>query len=72
MMSRLKYFCDSLLSVPFCFKADLPALLSGTCGKPAYERHAFFRSIGLGLEDIAIAHALYRHLTEPSRAQSLQ
>ncbi|MGN6234441.1 MAG: ornithine cyclodeaminase family protein [Trinickia sp.] len=53
-------------------KGDLPALLSGTCGKPAYERHAFFRSIGLGLEDIAIAHALYRHLTEPSRAQSLQ
>lgn len=41
---------------------DLPALVTGACRKPAYERHAFFRSIGLGLEDVAIAHALYRHL----------
>jgi L-arginine dehydrogenase len=51
---------------------DLPALVSGACNKPTYERHAFFRSIGLGLEDIAIAHALYRHLSGPSPSQSLQ
>ncbi len=48
---------------------DLPALVSGTCRKPAYDRHAFFRSIGLGLEDVAIAYALYLHL---SGTQSLQ
>jgi L-arginine dehydrogenase len=49
---------------------DLPALVTGACPKPAYdERHAFFRSIGLGLEDVAIAHALYRHLNDQ---QSLQ
>jgi L-arginine dehydrogenase len=53
-------------------KGDLPALVAGTCGKPRYERHAFFRSIGLGLEDIAIAHALYRHLSGPAAGQSLQ
>ncbi|MBY4859035.1 ornithine cyclodeaminase family protein, partial [Burkholderia contaminans] len=41
---------------------DLPALVAGTCPAPSYARHAFFRSIGLGLEDIAIAHALYTHL----------
>jgi L-arginine dehydrogenase len=46
-------------------KGDLPALLAGTCAKPSYERHAFFRSIGLGLEDVAIASELYRHLTHP-------
>ncbi|MGT0191895.1 ornithine cyclodeaminase family protein [Burkholderia pyrrocinia] len=42
---------------------DLPALVAGTCAAPSRTRHAFFRSIGLGLEDIAIAHALYTHLT---------
>ncbi|MEN2472096.1 ornithine cyclodeaminase family protein [Burkholderia sp. GS2Y] len=42
---------------------DLPALVAGTCAAPSRTRHALFRSIGLGLEDIAIAHALYTHLT---------
>ena len=42
---------------------DLPALVAGSCAAPSRTRHAFFRSIGLGLEDIAIAHALYTHLT---------
>ncbi|WP_175796506.1 ornithine cyclodeaminase family protein [Burkholderia anthina] len=42
---------------------DLPALVAGSCGAPSRTRHAFFRSIGLGLEDIAIAHALYTQLT---------
>jgi L-arginine dehydrogenase len=36
--------------------------VSGACGAPSYERHAFFRSIGLGLEDVAVAHALYLQL----------
>ncbi|NML34770.1 ornithine cyclodeaminase family protein [Paraburkholderia antibiotica] len=43
--------------------ADLAELVSGTAKLPSYERHAFFRSIGLGLEDIAIAYELYRHLS---------
>ena len=38
---------------------DLPELLSGKAPRPGYQRHAFFRSIGLGLEDIALANALY-------------
>lgn len=42
---------------------DLPALLLGECALPTYARHAFFRSIGLGLEDVAIASALFAHLT---------
>ncbi|RQR58371.1 ornithine cyclodeaminase family protein [Burkholderia sp. Bp9125] len=41
---------------------DLPALVRGTCPAPSRTRHALFRSIGLGLEDVAIAHALYTHL----------
>ncbi|TFY85096.1 ornithine cyclodeaminase family protein [Pseudomonas nabeulensis] len=41
---------------------DLPELLSEHVQRPTYDRHVFFRSIGLGLEDIALANALWRHL----------
>ncbi|MFB3306331.1 ornithine cyclodeaminase family protein [Pseudomonas sp. AMR01] len=39
---------------------DLPELLSDMVQRPAYKRHVYFRSIGLGLEDVALANALYR------------
>ncbi|WP_237885326.1 ornithine cyclodeaminase family protein [Pseudomonas sp. PGPR40] len=39
---------------------DLPDLLSERIQRPDYDRHVFFRSIGLGLEDIALANALYQ------------
>lgn len=39
---------------------DLPELISAQVKRPDYHRHVFFRSIGLGLEDIALANALYR------------
>jgi L-arginine dehydrogenase len=39
---------------------DLPDLLSGKVQRPDYDRHVFFRSIGLGLEDIALANAIYQ------------
>ena len=38
---------------------DLAELPAGQAILPSYDRPVFFRSIGLGLEDIAIAHALY-------------
>ena len=41
---------------------DLADLLSDKVQRPAYDRHVFFRSIGLGLEDIALANAIYRQL----------
>ncbi|MHB9796994.1 ornithine cyclodeaminase family protein [Pseudomonas sp. MT3] len=41
-------------------RGDLPELVSGQAAKPDYQRHAFFRSIGLGLEDVALANALYQ------------
>lgn len=37
---------------------DLPELVAGRAAAPKYARHAFFRSIGLGLEDVAVANAL--------------
>jgi len=40
-------------------RGDLPELLSGQAPRPDYHQHVFFRSIGLGLEDIALANALY-------------
>lgn len=42
---------------------DLSELVAGTAPRPAYQRHAFFRSIGLGLEDVAIAYELFRYLS---------
>lgn len=39
---------------------DLAELLSGQTPRPTYDRPVFFRSIGLGLEDIALANAVYR------------
>ena len=39
---------------------DLPDLLSEKVQRPDYDRHVFFRSIGLGLEDIALANAIYQ------------
>ncbi|WP_233838011.1 ornithine cyclodeaminase family protein [Paraburkholderia sp. ZP32-5] len=44
--------------------ADLPELVSGNGKLPSYQRHALFRSIGLGLEDVAIAYELFRYLSE--------
>ncbi|WP_285417572.1 ornithine cyclodeaminase family protein [Pseudomonas sp. efr-133-TYG-5] len=38
---------------------DLADLLSEKVPRPEYDRHVFFRSIGLGLEDIALANAVY-------------
>jgi L-arginine dehydrogenase len=43
--------------------ADLPELVGGNANRPSYRRHAFFRSIGLGLEDMAIAYELFRYLS---------
>ena len=45
---------------PSSIVGDLPDLLSERVARPNYERHVFFRSIGLGLEDVALANALYR------------
>ena len=39
---------------------DLAGLVSGKAVRPDYRRSVFFRSIGLGLEDVALAHALYQ------------
>ena len=39
---------------------DLPELLTEMAQRPDDNRHVFFRSIGLGLEDIALANALYQ------------
>lgn len=50
-------------------RGDLAQLLSGQAPRPEYRRHAFFRSIGLGLEDIALAHALYRLKCRQAEAQ---
>jgi L-arginine dehydrogenase len=45
---------------PQAIIGDLSELLSGQTPAADPQRHVFFRSIGLGLEDIALANALYR------------
>ncbi|RMT95554.1 hypothetical protein ALP39_02204 [Pseudomonas marginalis pv. marginalis] len=47
---------------PSAVMGDLAELLSDQVQPPSYDRHVFFRSIGLGLEDIALANALWRRL----------
>lgn len=42
---------------------DLAELCTSACPLPTSDRPVFFRSIGLGLEDIAIGHAIYQHIT---------
>lgn len=41
---------------------DLADLVSGRCPQPTYQQSVFFRSIGMGVEDVAIAYALLQHL----------
>ena len=41
---------------------DLADLVNGTCALPDYNKPVFFRSIGLGLEDIAMAYGLWKLL----------
>jgi len=43
---------------------DLADLLSEKVQRPDYQRHVFFRSIGLGLEDIALANAVYHLINQ--------
>jgi L-arginine dehydrogenase len=49
---------------PASIRGDLAELVAAQAPLP--ERTAFFRSIGLGCEDIALAAAIHRHLSEPS------
>jgi L-arginine dehydrogenase len=54
-LAREQHGWDSAL-----VRGDLAELLDGRAPRPEHHRHAFFRSIGLGLEDVALAHALYQ------------
>ena len=54
-LAREQHDWDSAL-----IRGDLAELLAGQAPHPEYRCHTFFRSIGLGLEDVALAHALYQ------------
>lgn len=41
-------------------KGDLAELCANKAPLPSYDKMVFFRSIGLGLEDVAVAYALYK------------
>ena len=41
-------------------RGDLGELVAGTAPLPDYARHCFFRSVGLGLEDVQLALAILR------------
>ncbi|WP_392566237.1 ornithine cyclodeaminase family protein [Utexia brackfieldae] len=41
---------------------DLADLCCHQCPEPSYQKSVFFRSIGLGIEDIAIAYAIYQQI----------
>ncbi len=52
---------------PEAIVGDLPELVAGAAGPRDPTRHAFFRSIGLGLEDIALATVIYRAATRQAQ-----
>jgi L-arginine dehydrogenase len=45
---------------PASIKGDLGELLNGKATRPGFDRHVFFRSVGLGLEDVQLALMLYK------------
>lgn len=45
---------------PESIVGDLPGLVSDRVPRPDYSRPVFFRSIGLGLEDVALANRVYQ------------
>lgn len=47
---------------PGRIKGDLADLCAGTAPLPDYSQPVFFRSIGLGIEDVAVAYAIYNQL----------
>lgn len=49
-------------------RGDLPALTVGSAPRPMAGRRSFFRSIGLGLADVAIADAVCRAINEEPTA----
>ena len=48
-------------------RGDLPELVTGRSIKPFYKRHVFFRSLGLGLEDVAIADSVLSYLRKQDK-----
>ena len=46
---------------PEHLRGDLGELATGKAPLPDYVRHCFFRSVGLGLEDVQLALAIHRH-----------
>lgn len=48
-------------------RGDLPELVTGNAVKPFYKRHVFFRSLGLGLEDVAIADSVLSFLRKQDK-----
>lgn len=47
---------------PHSIRGDLGELANGQAPLPAYDRHCFFRSVGLGLEDVQLALAIHRSI----------
>lgn len=46
---------------------DLADLVAKRCPLPDYDKPVFFRSIGLGLEDVAIAHGIWQLATKNNK-----
>lgn len=45
---------------PSSIRGDLGELINGKAAKPDFGRHVFFRSVGLGLEDVQLALMIHR------------
>ena len=54
---------------PEMVKGDLGALVNKACEMPVYDKPVYFRSIGQGLEDVAVALAVYKEIKKQGDQQ---
>lgn len=68
---EMKLAARDLLWTQDSIRGDLPQLVSGKAQKPTGRAPVFFRSVGLGIEDIAIASALLAGRNRSEETESL-
>ncbi len=55
---------------PATVRGDLAGLVAGTAPRPGGQRPVYFRSVGLGIEDAAVALAAYAYETATIEGQA--
>jgi L-arginine dehydrogenase len=57
---------------PTAVRGDLASLVSGSAQRPSGRKPVFFRSVGLGIEDAAVAWTAYQNENEKTMKEPVQ